>query len=177
MSLWSWLGLGQQATAAAGETDSVKRIVGELEHLPPERARYLAAFAYLLGRAAHADLDVSSEERAKIELLLSEHSDLPPEQVKLVTGIALEQASLLGATEDFLVAREFGRIASVPQKRQLLECLYAVSCSRGLISAEEDNEIRRVASEILLDRQDFLAIRSRYRDKLTLFQSAEGSSE
>ena len=46
----------------SGDTDTVRRIVAELEAIEPKRARYLAAFAYILGRVAHADLDISAEE-------------------------------------------------------------------------------------------------------------------
>ncbi|HEX8025512.1 MAG TPA: hypothetical protein VF484_04830, partial [Candidatus Limnocylindrales bacterium] len=41
------------------DTETVRRIVDEIASLEPERARYLAAFAYILTRAAAADLDIS----------------------------------------------------------------------------------------------------------------------
>ena len=39
----------------AGDTDTVRKIVGQLEAMPRESARFVAAFAYILGRVAHAD--------------------------------------------------------------------------------------------------------------------------
>src|SRR4051812_50197158 len=45
-----------------GETESVHMIAAALGALPPARARYVAAFAYLLGRAANANLEVSESE-------------------------------------------------------------------------------------------------------------------
>ena len=36
----------------AAETATVRRIVAELEALPPDQRRYLAGFAYVLSRAA-----------------------------------------------------------------------------------------------------------------------------
>ena len=41
------------------ETESIRRIAAELEALPLEQRRFVAGFAYVLARAAHADLDVS----------------------------------------------------------------------------------------------------------------------
>ena len=38
----------------AGDTDSVRDRRAALSAMPPARARYVAAFAYLLGRAAKA---------------------------------------------------------------------------------------------------------------------------
>lgn len=51
-SIREWLGvdrLEKHAFAPLRET------LEALDHLEPDRARYLAAFAYLLGRVAHAD--------------------------------------------------------------------------------------------------------------------------
>jgi hypothetical protein len=57
MSILELLGFRRGGSrAAAGDTDTVRRIVGELEALPPEDARYVAAFAFILARVAHADL-------------------------------------------------------------------------------------------------------------------------
>ena len=55
---WScWAG-GSPAAEPAGDTETVRAIVRELEALPPERARYVAAFAFILARVAHADLEI-----------------------------------------------------------------------------------------------------------------------
>ena len=54
------------AAAQDGEPDdgpTVRRIVAELEAMPHDRARYLAGFAYILGRAAFARSDFAEAER------------------------------------------------------------------------------------------------------------------
>ena len=173
VAIWKWLG---RAATGAGETglpDSVRRLAAELENLPESEAQYLAAYAYLLGRVAHADLHVSEAERDEMVRLLGDRGGLDEEKARLVAGMAIEQATLFGATEDFLVAREFVRIATVEQRKQVLDCLYAVSAAHGMISAEEDNEIRQIAGELRLDSLDFLAVRMRYRDRLSLFQKGK----
>ena len=55
------------ATDPAGDTATVRRIVGKLEAMPPEQARLIASAAYILARAANADLDISDEETAVME--------------------------------------------------------------------------------------------------------------
>ena len=42
------------AASRDGDSESVRRIATQLERLEPEAARYLAAFAYVLARVAHA---------------------------------------------------------------------------------------------------------------------------
>ncbi len=59
MGLFDFLGWGKKDPAgdsASSETETVRRIVAKLDNLEPERARFVAAFAYVLSRVAGADL-------------------------------------------------------------------------------------------------------------------------
>ena len=62
MSILEFLGLRRtdERTDASesAETETVRKIVDRLDHLEPERARFVAAFAYILSRVAHADLEI-----------------------------------------------------------------------------------------------------------------------
>jgi uncharacterized tellurite resistance protein B-like protein len=84
----------------------------------------------------------------------------------VVAGIARAEGLRHGGTEDFIVTREFARLASREQKLALLDCLFAVSASDQSIRTLEDNEIRRVASEIRLDHADFIQVRSAHAQHL-----------
>ncbi len=112
------------------DTETVRRIAGQLDALPVERARYLAAFAYILTRAAAADLDISHAEVAAIEQLVAEHGDLPEAQAVLVAQIARNQSLLYSGTEDYLVTRQFRELASTEDKLALLRCCYLVGRRR-----------------------------------------------
>jgi uncharacterized tellurite resistance protein B-like protein len=173
MSILKLLGLWRDSDSTPGdkpETASVRRIFHQLEQLPPAEARYLAAFAYLLSRAARADLHVYPEETETMQRIIQEHSKLPSERATLVVEAAQTENRIHGATDDFLVTREFDKIATYDQKIQLLDCLYAVAASHASISIKEDNEIRQIASELRVDRRDVIAVRSRYRDHLAVLQ-------
>ena len=156
--------------APPSETETVRKIVNAVDRLEPERARYLAAFAYVLSRVARADLKVSPEETRAMERILVEHGELAEEQAILVVQIAKHQNLLFGATEDFLVTREFRKISSREQKLALLDCLFAVAAAEALITGQEDHEIRRVASELGLSHEEFISVRSRYRDHLSVLR-------
>ena len=56
-----------------------------------------------------------------------------------------------GGTEDYLVTREFEKVASSEEKLELLDCLFAIGAADDSILTVEDNEIRRVASELKLE--------------------------
>jgi hypothetical protein len=87
---------------------------------------------------------------------------LTPEQVELAVQIATAHGLKFGGTEDFLVAREFAALASREEKIALLDCLFAVSASDTSIATVEDNEVRRIASEINVGHGDFIAARQRH---------------
>lgn len=172
MSILKFLGLkSDDSGPEAAETQTVRRIAGELDRLEPEKARYLAAFAYILSRVAHADLNVSEQEARTMERILIKIGGLSAEQAVMVVQIAKTQTLMFGATEDYLVTREFDRIATRDQKLALLECLFAVSAADDSISTTEDSAIRQIASELRLDHSDFIKIRSTFRDHLAVLRA------
>lgn len=159
--------------ATPGQTETVRKILEALDRLPSDRARYLAAFAYVLSRVARADLKVSPEETHAMERIVMEHGGLPEEQAMVVVQIAKHQNLLFGATEDFLVTREFRKISTPEEKLALLDCLFYVAAAEGLVSSAEETEIRKIARELGLTHRDFIAIRSRYRDHVAVLRRSE----
>ena len=69
MNLWELLGLKGRGDAGREDTSSetVRAVVQRLERLEPDQARRIASFAYILGRVAHVDLEISREETTAME--------------------------------------------------------------------------------------------------------------
>src|SRR6186997_2834461 len=134
-SLRAWLGIDAPEKS---EFAPLRETLDALEHLEPQRARFLAAFAYLLGRVAHADLQVSAEETRAMEALVREQGQLSQEQAMVVVQLAKTNNLLFGGTANFLVAREFSALASYDQKLALMRCLFALSATDESISAAEE---------------------------------------
>ncbi len=153
------------AAPGSGDTETVRRIVGQLEALEPERARFVAAFAYILGRVAHADRHISEEETRTMEQIVLRLGHLPEDQAVLAVQIAKSQNRLFGGTENFLVTREFKELANVGQRRELLDCLFAVSAADDSISTVEENQIRQIASELGFTHGEYIDARSKYSDQ------------
>jgi len=72
------------------------------------------------------------------------------------------------------VTREFNRIATREQKLGLLRCLFAVSAAEDDISVVEDNEVRRIVTELRLSHADFTEARSLFRDHLSVLRKPPG---
>jgi len=167
MSILRFLGIESKPSASA-DTQTVRRIVASLDVMDPQRARWIAAFAFLLCRVARAELVVSEEESAAMEGIIREKGGLTEEQAVLVLQIAKTQEALFGGTENYLVSREFNKIATREQKVGLLDCLFAVSAADESISTIEDNEIARICTELELPREELVAARGRYREYLAV---------
>lgn len=152
------------------ETATVRAIMAKLSELDPERRRYLAGFAYLLSRAAHADLDITAEEMGTMERIVRDIGGLPEVQAVLVVEIARNQSELYGGTEDFLVTREFAARATPEQRRAAVEACFAVVAVDHEITTEEYSELTQIASELVLSREELNAIRREYSDHLAALQ-------
>jgi uncharacterized tellurite resistance protein B-like protein len=182
MSILEFLGLARPHEGAGSEratsadTETVRKIVAALERMEPERARFIAAFAFILCRVARADLNISPSETQIMERVVMERANLPEEQAILVVQMAKTQNVLFGGTENFLVTREFNKIATHEQKITLLGCLFAVAADE-MISTVEDNEISRICSELQLSHDEFVSVRMNYRDQRAVFQKPTPPAE
>jgi uncharacterized tellurite resistance protein B-like protein len=174
MSLLRYLGLGPAAhkDARSREIASVRRIVEALDRMNPRAARYLARFAFVLGRVARADLAVTDEETRTMEEILMERGGLPEEQAIVAVQIAKSQNAFFGGTDDYLVTREFAGSATRAQKLALLECCFAVSAADHEITGEEEATLRQIADELDLAQTDLIEARSAYREFLTASKRA-----
>jgi tellurite resistance protein len=159
------------AKSTAGDTATVRRIVARLEEMPPDKARLIASAAYTIARAAYADLDISDEETALIEQELQSTKGLDEPTAVLVTEMAKLQARTVGGTEDYVVTREFTKLASEQQRINVLRACFMVSAASGSISAEESAEVNQIANELGLDPSVVAGIRADFHDRLSAVQA------
>lgn len=155
----------------SGDTETVRKIVRALDELPPDHARQVAVFAYVLSRVARADMNISEVETREMEKLVAERGGLPEEQAILAVQLAKTQATLFGGTENFLVTEEFNKIASHDDKINMLHCLFAVAAADGSISSVEDREIRLISDELQLRHDEFVDVRLHYKQYLAVLQN------
>ena len=170
MALLRFLGIGEESKDEKGDTATVRRIAAKLERLGPEKAKFVAAFAYVLARIANADLAIDDSETSEMQRCLRALSGLSESEAALAVEIAKSQSRLLGGTENYIVTREFRSISTREQRGALLQCLYAVAAADGTITTDESAEIVAIAEELGFTRMEANSLRSQYRDKLAEFQ-------
>ena len=168
-TLRAWLGVDNaeaQGSARQEDFTPLRETLEALDHLEPEQARYLAAFAYLLGRIAHADQHVSPDETSAMEALVREQVHLSQDQAMVVVQLAKTSNLLFGGTANYLVAREFSKRATDDQKAALMRCLFAVSAADEVISLAEEGELHRIGKELGIDHAHLIALRVEYQEHL-----------
>jgi uncharacterized tellurite resistance protein B-like protein len=168
-TLRAWMGIdetGVQSSAKEQDFAPLRETLEALDHLEPEQARYLAAFAYLLGRVAHADQHVSPEETSAMETLVQEQVHLSQDQTRVVVQLAQTSNLLFGGTANYLVAREFAARATDDQKLALMRCLFSVSAADEVISLAEEGELHRIAKELGINHAQLIALRVEYQQHL-----------
>ena len=166
MSLLRFLGLGGSGAGREAEPESLTELAAELEFVPEEEARFVAAFAFLLARIAGADLRIDPSETETIAEHLEHFGGVTKDQSRVLAKSAIRTSESKGASDNHLVARTFGDIASREDQIRLLRCLYAVAAADESISTQEDNEIFEVAFAIGLSREEVVAIRSEFKEYL-----------
>jgi uncharacterized tellurite resistance protein B-like protein len=155
-SIREWLGVDKPREQ---EFAPLRETLDALDHLDPDRARFLAAFAYLLGRVAQADQHVSPEETRAMEGLVREQGALTDDQAMVVVQLAKTSNLLFGGSANFLVARQFAELATYDERLALMRCLFAVAATDHAISMTEEGEIHKIANELRIEHTDLVALR------------------
>jgi tellurite resistance protein len=105
--------------------------------------------------------------------LVQRFGHLSETQAVLVVEIAKSQNRLFGGTENFLVTREFRNIATDEERRDALDCVFAVSAADAAMTPDEEAQIRQIASELGFSHEDYVKARLAYSDKRTVFKKIE----
>ena len=159
------------AATNQSDTESIRRIAGELEAMPTEERRYIAGFAYVLARAAHADLEISRAEMDYMEQAVIDIGGIRSAQAVLVVEMARNMAELYGATDDFVVTRAFAENSTREQRESLLRTAFAVGAADDTITAAESAELNQIGKELGFRADEIDSIRNEFRDQLAAIQA------
>jgi len=168
---------GQPVIDAQEETAVIRRISAQLDAMPEDRARFLAGYAYILSRAALADMRVTDEETAAMERTVIDVGAIPEAEAVLVVEMAKTQGRLYGATEDYIITRDWSTRATTEDKLGLLRACYLVGAANGSISAEENATLQQIANEFQLDADQVKSVRAEFYEKLSVVQALRAQQD
>jgi uncharacterized tellurite resistance protein B-like protein len=108
-------------------------------------------------------LRIDDLEAAAMEQIVAREGGLDREAARLAVAVARSRAHRSGGTDDYLVTREYRRLASHADRLQLLHCSFAVAASDASISGAETQLILQIGEELGFDRREVLALRAAWR--------------
>src|SRR5512139_1237808 len=106
-----------------------------------------------------------------MERTLVEHGQMSEAEAVIVVEIARQQARLFGSTEDYLVTREFKRVATPEQRLGVMRACFMVTAANDEIDASESAVLNQIATELEIDPADFDAVRSEHREQLSVIRA------
>lgn len=142
-----------------GEGERIRRISAELDALPGESRKFVSGYAYVLARVARTDPGFTDAERETMERAVTVVGQLTEPQAVLVVQVARSLGLLYGATEDYVVTREFARVATHEQCEALLRTGFIVSAADDNVSGTEIAELREIGAELGLRSDEVEDIR------------------
>jgi len=146
------------------DTAALRRIVAQLESLPAEQRKFVAGFAYILGRVANADMQILPEEVQLMERTVMDVAKLPEAEAVLVVEIALNHTALYGGTDNYVITREFARTVARDELERLLRCAFAVGAADNTINAEESAELDEIGKELGFTDAEIRVFRAEFHD-------------
>ena len=106
-----------------------------------------------------------------MEKAVVEVGHLTEAQAVLVVEMARNMTELYGATEDYVVTREFARNTTRAQREDALRTSFAVGAADDTITAAESAELNQIGKELGFPSEEIDSIRDEFRDQLAAIQA------
>ena len=162
------LGINQEDTGTAPK--AIEAISASLAELEPERARFLAAFAYLLARVAASDGQICRAESKQMYESVVGVGRCSEEEAGLVVKLAETQAKEHGGTQDYLVTRLLKDLSSKDERSGVIAAMLQVAACDGAVEFSEEEEVRAVARQLGFSQAEFLEALSQQREFRTVLK-------
>jgi hypothetical protein len=85
--------------------------------------------------------------------------------------MARNMTELYGATDDYMVTRQFAKDSTREQREDLLRTAFAVGAADDTITAAESAELNQIGKELGFRAAEIDNLRDEFRDKLAAVQS------
>ena len=122
--------------------------------LPDSEIRKLCLAAGLMARIAGIDRTVSPEETTAMVKVLQQHWKLTEQQAHVVVEISHHR--IFRGLDGVRLVKRFNDFTTRAERKDFLDCLFAVANAADQTSFDEIEEIREIAKGLELDHQDFI---------------------
>ena len=122
--------------------------------LPDSDIRKLCLTAGLMARVAGIDHTISKEETAIMTGVLQKKWKLTEEQAQLVVEISHHR--IFRGLDGVRLVKRFNNFTTLAERKEFVDCLFAVANAAEKTSFEEIEEIREIAKGMELSHEDFI---------------------
>jgi len=135
-----------------------------------ETQRVVTAVAGLLACVAYADRDFSEAEQTAIRDELARIHGMDDDGAERVVAFLTRDIQPIVRGGDHGWVRDLRELTDRPQRLEILEVLLDLAAADGVIDHAEVNYLRRLATQLGLEQQEYNAAQARHRDKLGMVE-------
>lgn len=170
--LFKWLfGDAQNRTPTA--SDELRRLVAHsMPDADAQQAALIGALAGLLATVAYADRKYTGAEREQISDALTRVHQLDPGALGAIEELLAEQVTELAHEPLQTYTRVLYEGMEREGRLEVLEVLMDLAAADEVLSMDETNLLRRIATAIGLSDQEYNASQERHRQRLSVLKPA-----
>lgn len=130
----------------------------------------LTCIAGLFARVAYVDFHLDENERSHMNEVLKEWSAFSETEIQSIVDIAIDHIKELAGLENHLYIYRLKEVLDRDGRFSLIESLFALAASDGVVENIESEEIRMIVKGFDLSDKHFLVARAKVSDKLKALQ-------
>lgn len=139
--------------------------LGDTPERPGEHGHAIElATAVLLAEVARADRSIEDGELSDLVALLSRHLHLSEDEAYELAGSGISEAEAAISLHAF--TRSLHTSLSESDKLEVVELLWRVALADGVLDAEEDYTVRKIADLLYARRADIIRLRNKVWDEV-----------
>ena len=143
-----------------------ERFAEDFPNYPQERLIMLSCLAGIMARVAYVDFEIDKNEVAHIEKSLCHWMKLSRTEAHSVGEIAVEQMKQLCGMDTRKFCTPLNDLLSIEERFHILESLFELAASDGIVENSEANEIDYISKALLLEHKYFVTAKSQVKEYL-----------
>lgn len=134
--------------------------------MPENRIITLACLSGLLARVAYVDFEIHDDEFSHMKDALIHWVQLTDEEASFVAEIAISEIKSLSSLDNRKFCTPLVDILSVDERYHILETLFELAASDGIVEQAETNEISYISKSLVLEHKYFVAAKAKVKEFL-----------
>jgi uncharacterized tellurite resistance protein B-like protein len=158
---------GASPEPEGGAAQLARLVDTELPGADDETRNIVTAIAGLLATVAYADRDFSAAEEARVKEQLGRIQGLSELGAAAICATLRSHAVELSSTQAPRYTRTLRQLGDRELRVQVLDILVDLAAADGTLCVKEVNQLRLITQALGLNQNDYNALQSRHRDKLS----------